>query len=132
MNCNIFVSHSNSFIELTKYFAEFLKSRGLHPIVVEFMPNEGRLWSVKEKVTHFVDICDSAILIATPDEVQDDNPVPRIDVTYELGRLGGKKIIVLKEQSTMLPKSAEPVYIPFDLKKESMNTIARLASSTVI
>jgi hypothetical protein len=79
------------------------------------MPNEGRLWSVNEKIEHFMNICDSAILIATPDETQDDKPIPRMDVLFELGRLKGKKLIILKEHSTTLPSSCNPVYIAFDL-----------------
>ena len=114
MNRNIFISHSNKFIEISKYFVAFLKSRNLNPIVVEFMPNEGRLWSINEKVEHFMRISDSAILIATPDEIQDGNPIPRMDVIFELGRLKGKKVIILKERSTMLPKSLDPVFVPFD------------------
>lgn len=114
MNRNIFISHSNKFIEISKYFAAFLKSRDLNPIVVDFMPNEGRLWSINEKVEHFMKISDSAILIATPDEIQDGNPIPRMDVIFELGRLKDKMVIILKERSTMLPKSLDPVFVPFD------------------
>jgi hypothetical protein len=121
MNRNVFVSHSNIFIELTKYFGQFLKSRGLIPIVVEFMPNEGRLWSPEQKVTHFVGICDSAIVIATPDGRQDDKPVPRMDVILEVGRLKekDKKVIILKERSTVLPTTLDAVYVSFELENPS-------------
>ncbi len=115
MNRNVFISHSNNFMELTKYFAEFLKSRGLNPIVAELLPNTGRLWTVAEKVEYCIGLCDSALLIATPDEIQNSSPIPRMDVIYELGRLRGKKVIVLKEEKTRLPKSVEPVYVPFTL-----------------
>lgn len=119
MNRNIFIGHSNKFIEITKYFVEFLKSRSLNPIVAELLPNAGRLWSPAEKVKYCMKISDSAILIATPDETQDGNKIPRMDVIFELGRLKDKKVIVLKERSTMLPKSLDPVYIPFDLDDPS-------------
>jgi CAP12/Pycsar effector protein, TIR domain len=127
MNHKVFISHSNMFIEITKYFGEFLKSRGLIPIVVEFMPSEGHLWSVEQKVTHFMGICDSAIVIATPDEVQDDKPVPRMDVVLEVGRLKekGKKVVILKERSVVLPKSLDVVYVLFDLGAPS-NCLDRL------
>jgi hypothetical protein len=42
-----------------------------------------------------------------------------MDVSYELGRLKGKKTIVLKEQTTFLPKSLAPVYTAFDLEDPS-------------
>jgi predicted nucleotide-binding protein len=77
MNRKVFVSHSNKFFALTTYFCDFLSSLGLTPIVPEDEPNEGRLWSVNEKVEYCMSICDSALLIATPDIVQDGNPVPR-------------------------------------------------------
>lgn len=115
MNRNIFVSHSSEFFHLTEYFADFLASRGLKPIVVELVPNEGRLWSVNEKVEYLMKICDSAIIIATPDVIQDGNHVPRMDVSYELGRLRDKKTIVLKERTTVLPKSLDPIYTLFEL-----------------
>ena len=119
MNRNIFVAHSNKFFHLTTYFADFLKSRGLNPVVMELMPNEGKLWSVAEKENYCMSICDSAILIATPDETQDEKPVPRVDVVAELGLLKNKKTIVIKERTTVLPKSVDPIYTAFDLKDPS-------------
>jgi hypothetical protein len=55
-------------------------------------------------------------VIATPDEVQDGKPVPRIDVVLEVGRLKerGRKVIVLKESSTALPVTLNVVYFPFE------------------
>jgi hypothetical protein len=121
MNRNVFISHSNKFFPLTEYFADFLKSRGLTPIVVERFTSAGRLWPPAEKVDYCERMCDSAIIIATPDEIQDDASVPRMDVVYELGRLkhANKKTIVLKEKTTTLPRSLDPVYIPFDMKDPS-------------
>ncbi|MEM2936391.1 MAG: hypothetical protein QW231_04345, partial [Candidatus Bathyarchaeia archaeon] len=83
--------------------------------IAELLPNAGRLWTVAEKVEYCMGLCDSALIIATPDEIQNGRSVPRIDVTYELGRLKGKKVIVLKEEKTQLPKSLEPVYVAFAL-----------------
>jgi hypothetical protein len=119
MNRNVFVSHSNKFRALTDYFADFLKSRGLTPVVTERFPNEGKLWSPNEKVEYCMSICDSALLIATPDEIQDGKPVPRMDVSYELGRLKGKKTVILKESTTVLPTSLNPIYTSFEIDDPS-------------
>lgn len=119
MNRNVFVSHSNKFRALTDYFADFLESRGLIPVVTERFPNEGKLWSPNEKVEYCMSICDSALLIATPDEIQDGKPVPRMDVSYELGRLKGKKTVILRESTTVLPTSLNPIYTSFEIDDPS-------------
>jgi hypothetical protein len=117
MNRNVFIAHSNKFIELTEWFSEFLKTRKLNPVVVELTPNAGRIWTVPEKETHLLSLCDSAIVIATPDELQDNKPITRLDVTFEIGRLAEtKKTIILKESTVKLPTCLDPVYTEFSLK----------------
>jgi hypothetical protein len=117
MNRNVFIAHSNKFIELTKWFSEFLKTRKLNPIVVELTPNAGRVWTVPEKESHLLSLCASAIVIATPDELQDNEPVTRLDVTFEIGRLvETKKTIFLKESTVKLPTCLNPIYTEFSLK----------------
>jgi len=105
---------NSKYIDIAIYFGEFLKSRGLIPIIIELIPNAGRLWTPAEKIRHFKKECDTTVIIATPDEVQDDRPLPRMDATFEMGYFGDKKSIVLKEHSTTLPKSLDPIYISFD------------------
>jgi len=118
MNLNMFIAHSNKFMMLTKWFSEFLKSRGLNPIVMELTPNAGRVWSVAEKENHLLSLCETALVIATPDERQDNSWVPRLDVSFEIGRLKEtKKAIILKELTVKLPRSLEPVFIPFILRE---------------
>jgi len=117
-NKNIFLCHSNKYIEHTKYFAEFLRSRGLNPIVAEFTPNYGRSWTIPEKVEYLLSFCDAVLWIGTPDERQDGDWVPRMDVSYELGRIEDRKrTIILKEETLKLPTGSSPVYTSFSLKK---------------
>jgi len=117
MNLNIFIAHSNKFMQHTSWFADYLRSRGLNPIVMEFTPNYGRSWSVPEKYRYLTSLCDTALIIATPDETQDGIPIPRYDVTYEIGNLSSEKnVIFLKERTTKLPTGLSPVYVPFELE----------------
>jgi hypothetical protein len=105
-------------MELTYWFADFLRSRHLNPIIVELMPNYGRSWSVPEKINHFLDLYEMALVIATPDELQNGTPVPRLDVSYEIGKLSAtKKVIFLKEETTKLPTGLSPVFIPYSLRR---------------
>jgi len=118
MNLNIFVAHSNKFIDLTIWFSEFLKTRNLNPIIMELTPNAGRLWSPAEKENYLLSLCETALVIATPDEIQDGFPIPRLDVSFEIGRLREtKRTIILKEKSVKLPTSLEPICVHFDLKR---------------
>jgi hypothetical protein len=118
MNLNIFVAHSNKFIALAIWFSEFLKTRNLEPIIMELIPNAGRLWSPAEKENHLLSLCETALVIATPDEIQDGRPVPRLDVSFEIGRLReSKKTIILKEKSVKLPTSLEPICVYFSLER---------------
>jgi hypothetical protein len=117
MNLNVFIAHSNKFMQYTIWFAAFLRNRGLNPITMELTPNYGKPWSPPEKYNYLQNICETALIIATPDEEQDGKPIPRFDVTYEIGNLvATKKIIFLKEKTTNLPTGLNPVYVPFDLE----------------
>jgi hypothetical protein len=85
---------------------------------MELTPNEGRLWSPAEKENYLLSLCETAIVVATPDEIQDGSPIPRLDVSFEIGRLREtKKTIILKEKSVKLPTSLEPICIYFNLQK---------------
>ena len=119
----VFVVHGRD-INAKDSVARVLEQMGLHPIVLQEQPNEGR--TIIEKFEEYADV-GFAVVLCTPDDVgalateQDSGmrPRPRQNVVLEwgffLGKLGRRRVCALIEDEVEIPSDYSGViYIPID------------------
>lgn len=112
----VFISHGRSDEwRLVQPFIE--RDVGLSTIELEQEPSLGR--TIIEKLFHYADHCDSAVIIMTGDDIgSDDVPKVRENVMHEIGffqgRYGRGMVVLLHEEGVSIPTNlAGVVYIPF-------------------
>ncbi len=110
----IFVAHGGRHSTLDRTL-RFLRALGLRPVVVE---DEASLdMTTSQKVAHYLEGCDCALILATADDSIGDGKQPRGNVLEEAGRIQERfpgRTIWLKEEGAVLPSNVSAkVYQPF-------------------
>jgi len=80
---DVFISHSNARPEITEVFYQALKGAGLIPVIVEEQPSKSM--GPDEKVQHYLEQCQAAVVLATSDP--DAPKRTRPNILEELGRI---------------------------------------------
>src|SRR5579862_1429350 len=116
-NRNVFVSHGGPAFCHVQAISELLSTLGFESIVVQQQPALGS--SVYDKVTRWMRICRSAIVLATADDGSAAGSRTRPNVEHEIGMLQTmptirNRIVYLKEPGVQFPSNfAEKVWIDF-------------------
>ena len=120
---SIFISHGRKSTALD-LVEDFIRALGLIPVIVMNQSSQGM--SVDTKVSSYMKVCASAIILATGDDKVEGNSFfqPRQNVIHEIGlaqQMLTNKITYLLEENTEFPSNVAPkVYERFT--KESLST----------
>jgi CheY-like chemotaxis protein len=109
-----FLAHGGGTEALNK-LSVFLEKLGVKPLIVEWLPSEGR--SVNTNVEYYLAQADCGIVLATRDDLVDGKFQPRGNVNIELGRFQerfpGKVIYLLEEGASFPSNVSEKVWERF-------------------
>ena len=115
----VFISVSEKAMNLAEKLEVFLINLGATPIVVSKKPNLGL--TPEAKVNHYLDQCNSGIVIAACDQVlRDGTKISKGNIDNEIGLLTkspniNNRIIILKEKEVNLSSNhKERVHITFN------------------
>lgn len=120
---SIFIIHGNKHPKVLDRIKTFLSELGVTPVIAEEQPSMAL--PPEEKVRYFMDLCDSVLVLATPDDLVTEQgrsyKRPRQNVIFEIPiakELRPGKIIYMKEKTTEFPSDlTPPTYIPFRLTR---------------
>ncbi len=100
-----FISHGKESRALTKV-AEFLRTIGIEPIIVEERPTLDK--ALPDKVDFYLNLSDLVVIVATGDDKIEGKLYPRQNVIHEIGlaqKTHAGKIIYLLEEKTEFPSN---------------------------
>lgn len=104
-----FLSHGKA-EDVLKRIESFLKAIGFTPLIVKEQPSTGK--ALDDKVNHYLEQADCAIIIATADDRSEDGTFqPRQNVIHEIGLAQAKypdKIVYLLEENSVFPSNIRP------------------------
>lgn len=110
----VFISHGHA-PDVLDRVEKFVRSLGLHPVVVVHEPSEGM--SVDALVEARMAESDCVIVLATADDVVGATKQPRPNVIHEIGmaqQMLGTKVIYLKERDCTFPSNVAPkIWVDF-------------------
>jgi Predicted nucleotide-binding protein containing TIR-like domain len=104
-HCKLFIAHGPATEALSK-LCEFLVALELIPLVVEWLPSEGR--SINENVEHYLEMANGGVVLATQDDIVDGRFQPRANVSIELGRFQERfptQVVYLLEEGVQFPSN---------------------------
>lgn len=103
-----FISHGKPSMALDK-IELFLRDLGIEPLIVKDMASEDK--TVDDKVNHYLDQADCVVILATGDDLIDEELHPRENVIHETGLAQAThkgKIIYFLEEKTEFPSNIRP------------------------
>lgn len=101
----VFISHCENNFGPTEYAIRIIDYIGCIPVIAEEQPKLAK--PVRSLVIGSMDLCDAAIIIATPDRDGTNGKEPSQSVSVEIGRIQEKekfkeKYVIIKEESVYL------------------------------